>query len=125
MVTCGTTLLKKDGVDAVVQAVKEYRTAAATQHKVKVLQTVKITQVRYSLHATCMPRHATNARRVQQVYIPIDSPLSPDPAADFQLGDRVVCCVHSGVVPFGLEGTVIGTYGVVCFRRQCTGLRDG
>lgn len=54
MVTCGTTLLKKEGVDAVVQAVNEYRTSPDTQHKVKVMQSVKITQVRAPLVCRCM-----------------------------------------------------------------------
>lgn len=111
VVKCGTTLLNKEGIAAViavcplfgrlvcmapwyecwlfVQAVHEYRTGSAKQYKHPTLSDVK----------------------AAAVYIPIDTPLPADPAADFMLGDRVVCCVHTGAVPFGLEGTVIAQYG--------------
>ena len=45
--------------------------------------------------------------------------ITPDPAADYQLYDRVVNVSSHNAVPFGLTGTVTGILGGMC-ENVCT-----
>eukprot|EP01134_Creolimax_fragrantissima_P002793 CFRG2793T1 len=88
-VSCGSTYLAKEAVRALVAFQDEYNQA---QPKVA-------------------PRKIVREVLPNEVFKPIDSPVAVDLSADYQIGDRIVCTLKAGTIPYGLCGTVVSLYG--------------